>query len=221
MEFYIQPEELQDLLVAEHIFTIDQVPSIQTIGDRAIECQYLIEQWLGYCPLPKKYVQKENLTRFFRQFTIKSNYLPIIDVEKILVQKDWGEYDEYHELSATDKNIIWDGNRTLDFSGVYSRWGSFPGRQHHRGTQQVLIHYIAGYKELPLHFKLAMKSVLGSTFRQSVAWLSEPVADIQSIGISGVSKSIRLGKGAEGEPGTNLSRILHTYLKRHIQHYIY
>jgi len=220
MKFYIQPEELQQLLVAEKIFTLDRVPSLGAISDRILECQYLIEQWLGYDPLPKTYIQEERLNNHFKRFTLKSNCLPIIGVDKILVQKHWGEYDEYYELSEKDKNIVWDGNRVLDFLSIHTFWGSFTG-YHHAKSQKVLIHYTAGYKEIPIHFKLAFKAVFLNSFKESLSWLGEPVADVQSIGISGVSKSIRLGKGAEGDPGTNLDRILATYLKRHVQHYIY
>jgi hypothetical protein len=221
MNFYIEPGLLQESLIKNKLFTIDTVPTMEQIEDRARECEYLIEEWLGYDPLVREYIETEYLDQSTFGITLKRRYVPVISVNKLLVQ-DAQDNNKYYPLTREEIDLVWDGSRIITFKSVRFRCNYFSAAYPYAGKpQKIVIHYTAGYSPLPDRFKMAFKSIFLKSFQEGMEWFAQPVIDVQSIGVSGVSKSLRLGKGAEGEPGTNLDRILSLYLKKHRQHYIY
>jgi len=221
MSFYIEPGLLQERLLENKLFTIDTVPTMEQIENRAKECEYLIEGWLGYDPLVHEYIEVEYLDQSIFGITLKRRYVPIISVNKILVQ-DTQDNNKHYPLTKEEINLVWDGNRIITFKSVRFHCNYFSAAYPYFGKpQKIVIHYTAGYSPLPDRFKIAFTNIFLKSFQESMEWFAQPVIDVQSIGVSGVSKSLRLGKGAEGEPGTNLDRILSFYLKKYKQHYIY
>lgn len=195
MSYILDTTEIQSKLIASGLFTTEDVPSLESLDFLVEMLVPRFETWLGYSPMPKQYVQER---RTNRKGLLILEELNIISIESVLVK--------WYEDTTIPNNpqwetlpVIWKGGDRID---------TF--------EPEVLIKitYTAGYDPIPALFKNCFFDLIRKTIKESgisgdLSFLEEPIKDVSSISIPGISKSFRLSdKKGDVPEGSQLDRIL-------------
>jgi len=206
MPYYLNAGAIQQELVNRGSHTLETVPPVGRLEYLLEILQMQIDLWLGYNPMRQMYVQRVDFARSGWRATLDSPN--VTKIERITVRSGAESFD----MDPASVASVWAGGQSVSLDAIgsfYTPWSNLYG-----GTgAYVEIEYEAGWAEAPRRFQIALVEAIAAALEHGVEWLSQPVADIQNIGMAGVSKGIRLGKGPEGE-GSNLDRILATYLSK-------
>jgi hypothetical protein len=203
--YFLTAGAIQQELVNRGSHTLETVPSVERLHYFLEVCQIQITDWLGYNPMRKVYTDRVSFQTSNWRATL--THQKVRDIRRITVKS----YSETFEMDKASIAAVWVGGQIVNFEAIgnlYLPWYSL----YWRDGASIEIEYEAGSDQVSRGFQLALVETIAAALEHGIPWLSEPVADIQNIGMAGVSKSIRLGKGAEKQDGTNLDRILSTYL---------
>lgn len=203
--YFLTAGAIQQELVNRGSHTLETVPPVGRLQYFLEIAQIQINDWLGYNPMRKTYTDRISFQTSNWRATL--THRNVKEIRRITVKS----YPETFEMDKASIAAVWVGGQIVNFEAIgnlYLPWHSL----YWRDGASIEVEYEAGSDQVPRPFQLALVETIAAALEHGIPWLSEPVADIQSIGMAGVSKSIRLGKGAEKQDGTNLDRILSTYL---------
>jgi hypothetical protein len=211
--YYLSAGELQQELINKGDYTLETVPPQGQMEYILEVVQTQIDNYLGYNLMRQIYVEPHSLS--VSNFRVMLKHPNVSKIIRVTVESSETSFnlDDY-SIAA-----VWNRSQTIDFQ---ARGNLFmPWHDLYWNLARLEIEYEAGLTTAPRNFQMALTAAIAAALKHGVEFLAEPVADVQSIGMAGVSKSIRLGKGVEGEPGTNLERILGPYIKPKIKHYYF
>lgn len=213
MQYYLTPGELQQELVNRGDYTLETVPPQGQLEYVLEAVQAQIDNYLGYNLMRQIYVEPCNVSVSNWRILLKHPY--VSQIIRVTVKSAEISFDlDKHSIAA-----IWNQKQTIDFQAQGNLY--MPWHDLYWNVARLEVEYEAGLTTAPRNFQMALTAAIAAALKNGVGFLAEPVADVQSIGMAGVSKSIRLGKGIEGEPGTNLQRIVAPYIKPDRKHYFF
>ena len=196
--YFLTAGAIQQELVNRGSHTLETVPPVGSLQYFLEIAQVQINDWLGYNPM--RTVHTDHISFKTASWRATLTHRKVREIRRVTVKS----YSEAFQMDKDSIAAVWMGGQVINFEAI-GNW---------RDGASIEVEYEAGSDQVPRAFQLALVETIAAALGHGIPWLSEPVADIQSIGMAGVSKSIRLGKGAEKHDGTNLDRILATYLAR-------
>jgi len=176
---YLTPLEVRQQLISIGSYTVETVPSLEQLAYVLEGIEERLDIWLGYHPGRKTYVEDY---RSSRNGTVVLAQYPVIVVRRVEVYNFTDP--SFPPLYATEN--------------IMSNW--LQGAILKVGYPEcaVKVIYDAGYDPLPKRFQRAAFSLLRKSLETSgltgdLSFLEEPIRDVSSISIPGISKSFRLG----------------------------
>lgn len=187
---YMTPLEVQQQLISIGSYTIETVPSLEQLTYVLEGIEERLDIWLGYHPGKKTYIEDY---RSSRTGTVTLSQYPVILVRRVEI---YNHNDPFWPTLYETENIMSSWLRGAVLKVGYPECA-------------VKVVYDAGYDPLPKRFQRAAFSLLRKSLETSgltgdLGFLEEPIRDVSSISIPGISKSFRLGdskKGAGGNGG--------------------
>lgn len=181
---YLTPVEVQQQLILTGTYTIATVPSLAQLTYLLEGIEERIDIWLGYHPGRTTYVQDY---RSSRNGIVNLIQYPVILVRRVEV---YNNFDPSAPPMPITEEIFANWLR-----GTILRVG-YP-------NTAVKVVYDAGYDPLPKRFKRAAfslfrKSLDNTGLTGDLGFLEEPIRDVSSISVPGISKSFRLGDSGKG-----------------------
>ena len=176
---YLTPVEVQQQLISIGSYTDETVPNLNQLTYLLEGIEERLDIWLGYHPGKKTYVED---CRSTRSGTVTLPQYPVILVRRVEI---YNHFDPAAPPLFASENIL-------------SSWLRGTILQVGYPECAVKVVYDAGYDPLPKRFKRAAFSLLRKSLETSgttgdLGFLEEPIRDVSSISIPGISKSFRLG----------------------------
>jgi hypothetical protein len=191
---YLTPTEVSQKLISIGIYTVDTVPTLEQLAYLLEEIEERLDIWLGYHPGRKTYVENY---RSSQSGTVTLAQYPVLLVRRVEV---YNNFDPSAPPMFVTDNIL-------------SNWlqGTLL-KVEYPGTV-VKVVYDAGYDPLPRRFKMAAFTLLRKSLENTgltgdLSFFSEPIRDVSSISVPGISKSFRLGGSSNNDGGTGGGSIL-------------
>lgn len=185
---YLTPLEVQKQLISIGVYTTETIPSLEQLAYVLEGIEERLDIWLGYHPGRKTYIEDY---RSSQTGTVTLSQYPVILVRRVEI---YNYSDPSWPLLYATENIMsnW-------LQGAVLKVG-YPERA-------VKVVYDAGYDPLPKRFQRAAFSLLRKSLATSgltgdLSFLEEPIRDVSSISIPGISKSFRLGDSKKGSGGS-------------------
>lgn len=198
------PEKAREWLIASGSYTEETVPSLTSLGFLIGQVETRFDEWLGYSVSSLQPQRQQSKTN--RQGHVFLNYYPVTSVESV---KAFFEVDPNYKLLPAKWEEIssaWNGKITIATE--------FPGLL-------VEIEYTAGFDPVPPIFENAFFQLLRQCLENSgtsgnLSFLDEPIRDVSSISVPGISKSFRLSDASKAGAGesSQLDRILAPLVSR-------
>ncbi len=184
---YLTPVEVQQQLILTGAYTADTVPTLDQLNYVLEGIEERLDIWLGYHPGKKTYIEDY---RSSRNGTVNLVQYPVILVRRVEV---YNSFDPFSPPISITENI-------------FSNWMQGTILQVGYPNTSVKVVYDAGYDPLPKRFKraalsLCRKAIETSGLTGDLSFLEEPIRDVSSISIPGISKSFRLGDSGKGSGG--------------------
>lgn len=185
---YLTPLEVQQQLISTGAYTVENVPSLEQLAYVLEGIEDRLDIWLGYHPGRKTYVEDY---RSSRTGTVVLAQYPVILVRRVEI---YNHADPSYPPVYTTENIMSSWLQGAILKVGYSECA-------------VKVVYDAGYDPLPRRFQRAAFSLLRKSLETSgltgdLSFLEEPIRDVSSISIPGISKSFRLGDSNKGGKGS-------------------
>jgi hypothetical protein len=191
---YLTPAEVRQKLISIGTYTVDTVPTLDQLTYLLEEIEERLDIWLGYHPGRKTYVEDY---RSSQSGTVTLMQYPVIIVRRVEV---YNNFDPSEPPMFVTENIL-------------SNWlqGTLL-KVEYPGTA-VKVVYDAGYDPLPRRFKMAAFALLRKCLENTgltgdLSFLSEPIRDVSSISVPGISKSFRLGGSSNNGSGSSGGSVL-------------
>ena len=185
---YVTPLEVQKQLISIGNYTVETVPSLEQLAYLIDGIEERLDIWLGYHPGRKTYIED---CRSSRTGAVTLSQYPVILVRRVEI---YNHADPSFPPLQITENIMsnW-------LQGGILKVG-YPERA-------VKVVYDAGYDPLPKRFQraafsLVRKSLETTGLTGDLSFLEEPIRDVSSISIPGISKSFRLGDSKKGAGGS-------------------
>lgn len=191
---YLTLAEVRQQLILTGSHTVETVPSAEQLSYILQGIEERIDIWLGYHPGRLTYVENY---RSSRGGTVNLCQYPVILVRRVEVYNDFDP--TFPPVFATEN--------------VFANWLQGTILKVGYPSAPVKVIYDAGYDPLPSRFKraafsLVRKSLEAGGLTGDLSFLEEPIRDVSSISIPGISKSFRLGDSNKGGNGNGGGSVL-------------
>jgi len=184
---YLTPLEVRQRLISIGTYTVETAPSLEQLTYVLEGIEERLDIWLGYHPGRKTYIEDY---RSSCSGTVTLAKYPVILVRRVEIYNNIDH--SYPPVYATE-NIMSNWLQGTILKVGYPGW-------------MVKVSYDSGYDPLPKRFQRAAFSLLRKSLETSgltgdLSFLEEPIRDVSSISVPGISKSFRLGDSKSGKSG--------------------
>ncbi|NJR24860.1 MAG: hypothetical protein HC786_23220 [Richelia sp. CSU_2_1] len=192
---YLTALEVQQRAIAIGMYEPQNAPSLEQFQHLLGCVEDRLDSWLGYHPARKTYTEDY---RCSANGKVALRQYPVIVVARVEI------YNPYDPLAPPD----------VSTESICSNWWRGGILTVAASNAPVKVTYDAGHDPLPERFKrvafgLVVKGLQETGLTGDLGFLEEPIRDVSSISIPGISKSFRLGDTAgKGGGGALIDRLL-------------